>query len=392
MQTRPFWILPTIVISQFTGTSLWFAGNAVIDDIQRQWSLGESVVGYMTSVVQLGFIAGTLCFAVLAVSDRFSPRKVFLFCSLLGAFANLLVYLIADGFVSLMVLRGLTGFFLAGIYPVGMKIASGWYRQGLGKALGFLVGALVLGTAFPHLFKGSDQSIQWETVIIAISLISAGGGVLMFMLVPDGPYLFRGAAFQGKALLLIFKRRELRAAAFGYFGHMWELYTLWAFVPMCLITFTKYHPEVKLNISMWAFTVIAAGSIGCIGGGMMARKFGSAKIAFVQLGCSGICCFLSGIIFQAPTAIFLAFLIFWGIVVVGDSPQFSTLVAHTAPKELVGSALTIVNCIGFFITIISIQLITALIPVIPSDYLFIFLAIGPLLGLGSLRPLVRKKI
>ena len=392
MKTRPFWILPTIVISQFTGTSLWFAGNAVIDDIQRQWSLGESVVGYMTSVVQFGFIAGTLCFAVLAVSDRYSPRKVFLFCSLLGAFANLLVYLIADGFVSLMVLRGLTGFFLAGIYPVGMKIASGWYRQGLGKALGFLVGALVLGTAFPHLFKGSDQSIQWETVIIAVSLISAGGGALMFVLVPDGPYLFRGAAFQGKALLLIFKRRELRAAAFGYFGHMWELYTLWAFVPMCLFTFTRYHPEVKLNISMWAFTVIAAGSIGCIGGGMMARKFGSAKIAFVQLGCSGICCFLSGIIFQAPTAIFLAFLIFWGIVVVGDSPQFSTLVAHTAPKELVGSALTIVNCIGFFITIISIQLITALIPVIPPDYLFLFLAIGPLLGLGSLRPLVRKKI
>ena len=392
MKTRPFWILPTIVISQFTGTSLWFAGNAVIDDIQRQWSLGESVVGYMTSVVQFGFIAGTLCFAVLAVSDRYSPRKVFLFCSLLGAFANLLVYLIADGFVSLMVLRGLTGFFLAGIYPVGMKIASGWYRQGLGKALGFLVGALVLGTAFPHLFKGSDQSIQWETVIIAVSLISAGGGALMFVLVPDGPYLFRGAAFQGKALLLIFKRRELRAAAFGYFGHMWELYTLWAFVPMCLFTFTRYHPEVKLNISMWAFTVIAAGSIGCIGGGMMARKFGSAKIAFVQLGCSGICCFLSGIIFQAPTALFLAFLIFWGIVVVGDSPQFSTLVAHTAPKELVGSALTIVNCIGFFITIISIQLITALIPVIPPDYLFLFLAIGPLLGLGSLRPLVRKKI
>jgi len=392
MKTRPFWILPTIVISQFTGTSLWFVGNAVIDDIQRQWSLGESVVGYMTSVVQFGFIAGTLCFAVLAVSDRYSPRKVFLFCSLLGAFANLLVYLIADGFVSLMVLRGLTGFFLAGIYPVGMKIASGWYRQGLGKALGFLVGALVLGTAFPHLFKGSDQSIQWETVIIAVSLISAGGGALMFVLVPDGPYLFRGAAFQGKALLLIFKRRELRAAAFGYFGHMWELYTLWAFVPMCLFTFTRYHPEVKLNISMWAFTVIAAGSIGCIGGGMMARKFGSAKIAFVQLGCSGICCFLSGIIFQAPTALFLAFLIFWGIVVVGDSPQFSTLVAHTAPKELVGSALTIVNCIGFFITIISIQLITALIPVIPPDYLFLFLAIGPLLGLGSLRPLVRKRI
>jgi MFS family permease len=379
------------VISQFTGTSLWFAGNAVINDIQRQWSLGESVVGHLTSVVQFGFIAGTLGFAVLAVSDRFSPRRVFLVCSLLGALANLLVYLIADSFLLLLVLRGLTGFFLAGIYPVGMKIASGWYRQGLGKALGFLVGALVLGTAFPHLFKGTHQSIQWETVIIAISLISAGGGVLMYVLVPDGPYLFRGAVFQGKALLLIFERRDLRAAAFGYFGHMWELYTLWAFIPMCLITFNRYHPEASLNVSMWAFVVIAAGSIGCIGGGLLARKFGSAKIAFVQLGLSGICCLLSVVIFQAPIGLFLAFLIFWGIVVVGDSPQFSTLVAHTAPKELVGSALTIVNCIGFFITIISIQLMTSLLPLIPADYLFLFLAIGPLLGLGSLRPLVRKK-
>jgi len=391
MKKRPAWILPIIIFSQFTGTSLWFAGNAIIVDIQRQWSLGDSALGFVTSVVQLGFIAGTLCFAVLAVSDRFSPRKVFFFCSLLGAFSNLLVYLVADGFTSLMVLRGLTGFFLAGIYPVGMKIASGWYRQGLGKALGFLVGALVLGTAFPHLLKGSGHPVPWETVIVAVSLISAGGGGLMYVLVPDGPYLFKGTTFNGKALKLIFERRDLRAAAFGYFGHMWELYTLWAFVPMFLITYATHHPAVKLNISLWAFCIIAAGSLGCIGGGMIARKFGSAKVAFVQLGFSGICCLLSGLIFQAPPELFLAFLIFWGIVVVGDSPQFSTLVAHTAPKELVGSALTIVNCIGFFITIISIQLMTSLIPVIPSDYLFLFLAIGPLIGLGSLRPLVQKK-
>ena len=229
-------------------------------------------------------------------------------------------------------------------------------------------------------------------MIVVISLISAGGGALMLVLVPDGPYLFRGTRFNGRALVLIFERRDLRAAAFGYFGHMWELYTLWAFVPMFLISYLNDHPAVKLNISLWSFWIIAAGSLGCIGGGMVARKFGSAPVAFVQLGCSGICCLLSGLIFQAPPELFLAYLIFWGIVVVGDSPQFSTLVAHTAPKELVGSALTIVNCIGFFITIISIQLMTSLIPVIPSNYLFLFLAIGPVIGLGSLRPLVHKKI
>lgn len=392
MKKRPVWILPIIILSQFTGTSLWFAGNAILRDIQRQWSLGEGALGFVTSVVQFGFIAGTLCFAVLAISDRFSPRKVFFICSLLGAFSNLLVYLAGQGFASLMIFRGLTGFFLAGIYPVGMKIASGWYRQGLGKALGYLVGALVLGTALPHLIKGSGHRVPWETVIVAISLISAGGGALMYIFVPDGPHLFKGKTFSGKALMLIFKRRNLRAAALGYFGHMWELYTLWAFVPVFLLNYAADHPEVNFNISLWSFTIIAAGSIGCIGGGEIAAKIGSARVAFVQLGFSGICCLLSGFVFQTPPGLFLACLIFWGIVVVGDSPQFSALVAHSAPKELVGSALTIVNCIGFFITIISIQLMSSLTAVIPSNYLFIFLTIGPIAGLVSLGPLLRKTI
>ena len=392
MKTRPVWILPVIILSQFTGTSLWFAGNAILRDIQRQWSLGDSALGFVTSVVQFGFIAGTLCFAVLAVSDRFSPRKVFFFCSLLGAFTNLLVYLAARDFTTLMIFRGLTGFFLAGIYPVGMKIASGWYRKGLGKALGFLVGALVLGTALPHLIKGSGHHVPWETVIIAISLISAGGGALMYIFVPDGPYLFKGTTFSGKALMLIFERRDLRAAAFGYFGHMWELYTLWAFVPMFLINYVAGRPETQLNIPLWAFTIIAAGSLGCIGGGMIAAKIGSARVAFVQLGFSGICCLLSAFVFHAPPAIFLAYLIFWGIVVVGDSPQFSALVAHSAPKELVGSALTIVNCIGFFITIVSIQLMSSLTSVISTNYLFVFLTVGPVVGLVSLAPLVRNSL
>ena len=161
---------------------------------------------------------------------------------------------------------------------------------------------------------------------------------------------------------------------------------------MFLTKYATHHPAVKPNISLWAFTIIAVGSLGCIGGGIIAGKFGSAKVAFVQLACSGICCLLSGLIFQAPPLLFLSCLIFWGIVVVGDSPEFSTLVAYTAPKELVGSALTIVNCIGFFNTIISIQLMASLVPIIPTDYLFLFLAIGPLIGLGSLRSLMRKKI
>ncbi len=390
MQKRPAWILPTIIFSQFTGTSLWFAGNAIVGDIQRQWSLGEGAVGYVTSAVQLGFIAGTLCFAFFAVSDRFSPRKVFVLCSLLGAFTNLLVFLVPGSFTLLMVFRWLTGFFLAGIYPVGMKIASGWYRGGLGKALGYLVGALVLGTALPHLLKGWGGHVPWETVIVAVSLISAVGGALMYILVPDGPYLFKGTAFDSRALKLIFERRDLRAAAFGYFGHMWELYTLWAFVPVFLIAYGLDHPGTTLNTSLWSFVIIAAGSIGCIGGGLLATRFGSAAVACAQLGFSGLCCLLSGLIYQAPPELFLACLVFWGVVVVGDSPQFSTLVARTAPEQLVGSALTIVNCVGFSITIVSIQLLSMMTKVIAPEYLFIFLAIGPLVGIVSLYPLMRK--
>ena len=390
MKKRPFWILPTIILSQFTGTSLWFAGNAVLGDLQQEWSLGIHALGYVTSAVQLGFIGGTFCFAFFALADRFSPRIIFFVCSLLGAFSNLLVYLVAQGFISLLVLRLITGFFLAGIYPVGMKIAAGWYQKGLGKALGFLVGALVVGTAFPHLLKGSGQSVAWETVIIAISLISFSGGLLMFMLVPDGPYLFKGTNFNIKALAVIFESKDLRSAAVGYFGHMWELYTMWAFVPFILMAYGTNNPEVNINVSFWAFVIIAVGSLGCILGGLISKRVGSARVAFIQLASSGVCCILSPWIFQSSLGFLMVFLMFWGIVVVGDSPQFSSLVAFTAPKELVGSALTIVNCIGFSITIFSIQLTNYLVNYILADYLFLFLAVGPLIGLLSLRPLLRS--
>ena len=224
MDRPPRRILPAIIISQFAGTSLWFAGNAVLPDLQRLWGLSPRALGYMTSSVQLGFIAGTLVFAVLAISDVFSPRKIFLICSLIGAFCNAGVYLFADGLSSLMVFRFLTGFFLAGIYPVGMKIAAGWYQQDLGRALGYLVAALVLGTAFPHLLKAMSQSLPWSSVILTVSAIAAFGGLLMVVLVPDGPYLAKGSKFDPGALKKIFQSKNFRSSAFGYFGHMWELY------------------------------------------------------------------------------------------------------------------------------------------------------------------------
>jgi MFS family permease len=386
VQRRPALILPVIVASQFAGTSLWFAANAVLGDLQRQWGLPAEALGDATSAVQFGFILGTLTFAFFAIADRFSPRIVFFVCSLAGAAANLGVLLLPAGLWPLLAARFAAGFFLAGVYPVGMKIAAGWYQRDLGNAIGWLVGALVLGTAFPHLLKAVGQSFPWETVIVAVSCIAAAGGLAM-LAVADGPHAAKGAAFDPKALAAIFRSRPFRGSAFGYFGHMWELYAFWAFVPVALAAHAAAQSRVDLGVPLWSFLVIAAGSLGCAGGGLVSLRVGSARVAFTQLAASGACCALSPLAFHAPTPVFLAFLLFWGVVVVGDSPQFSALNAHNAPRRLVGSALTIVNSIGFAITIPSIQLLNQVAMRVPPDYLFLPLTIGPILGLAALAPL-----
>jgi MFS family permease len=387
---RPAHILPIIIFSQFTGTSLWFAGNAVINDLQRNWGLAEQSVGYVTSAVQLGFILGTLVFAILAIADRFSPRLVFFICSVTGAITNLLLLFAPEGLSGLLILRFATGFFLAGIYPVGMKIAAGWYEKGLGRALGYLVGALVLGTAFPHLLRGLGTELPWQQVMVGVSVLAAAGGLMMLLLVPDGPHLPKGSAFSLHTLPVIFRSPLFRASAFGYFGHMWELYTLWAFIPVWLLAYADNF-SIELNVSLWSFIVIAVGFLGCAIGGQLSRKVGSARVAAAQLLVSGICCVLSPLIFHADMSIFIIFLLIWGITVIGDSPQFSALNAENAPREYVGSALTIVNSIGFFITVISIQLTSFLLPIIGPEFVFWLLIPGPLLGLMALRPLYLKK-
>jgi MFS family permease len=390
MGQRPRRILPVIIASQFAGTSLWFAGNAVLDDLQRQWGLPGEALGYITSSVQLGFIAGTLAFAFFALSDLFSPRRVFFVCSLLGAIANAAIVVLGEGLAGLLALRFVAGFFLAGIYPVGMKIASGWYQRDLGKALGFLVGALVVGTAFPHLLKGLGQALPWQGVMLAVSAVAALGGLLMLTLVPDGPHLAKGARFDPRALAAIFRVPAFRASSFGYFGHMWELYAFWAFVPWVLAAHAAQVARQDTNVSLWSFAVIAAGSIGCAVGGLISLRRGSAPVAFAQLASSGLCCALSPLLFHAPTPLFLAFLLFWGVVVVGDSPQFSALNAQSAPRQLVGSALTIANCIGFAITIVSIQFLNAAAGNVGAQWLFLLLVPGPIFGLLSLMPLLRR--
>ena len=390
MADRPSRILPTIVVSQFAGISLWFAGNAVLPDLQRRWGLPAEALGDITSAVQLGFIAGTLVFAISALSDRFSPRRIFLCCALLGALANASAVAVDGQLGQLLALRFATGFFLAGIYPVGMKIASGWYQADLGRALGFLVGALVAGTALPHLLRGLGQDLPWESVTLAVSGIAAAGGLLMYLLVPDGPYLSSGARFDPRALAAVFRSPQFRASACGYFGHMWELYAFWAFAPALLAAYAAAN-EVSLNISLWAFAVIGVGAFSCAAGGLLSLKFGSARVAGGQLFTSGLCCLLSPLAFAAPPPVFFAFLLLWGLTVAGDSPQFSALNARFAPRQLVGSALTIANAIGFGISILSIQLLNEAVGATEPRYLFLLLIPGPLFGLWSLWPLLGRR-
>jgi len=390
MIKRPPWTLPVIVFAQFAGTSIWFSGNAVLAELMQGWSSPSPMAGWITSAVQLGFIAGTLVFAVLAVSDRFSPRWVFLLCAAAGALSNLTTGLAGDDLAWLLGLRFTAGFFLAGIYPVGMKIAAGWYKKGLGNALGFLIGALVLGTAFPHLLKGGLSSVPWQAVIALSSGVCLLGGLSMFLLIPDGPYLVAGARFNPRAVFTLFGHRDLRAAALGYFGHMWELYTLWAFVPVFLAAYQSGVPDFSANVSFWSFLIIGIGSAGCSVGGLVSTRVGSARVAFIQLAVSGTCCLLSPLFFAAPPALFLAFMLLWGTAVVGDSPQFSTIVAHTAPPELVGSALTLVNCIGFSITVVSLSVMQWIAAAAPPQYLLVLLAAGPAAGLVGMRSLVGK--
>ena len=374
-------ILPVIVIAQFLCTSLWFAGNAVLPDLVKDFKLDQSALGHITSAVQFGFITGTLSYASLMLADRFSAPVVFFISAVLAATANLGIVEGEQSMNSLLVLRFLTGFFLAGIYPVGMKIAADHFEKGLGKALGFLVGALVIGTAFPHLLKSFTSSLPWKMVLFFTAGLSILGGALMLLSVSNRPRPKSEQSLNFSGTCRIFQNKPFRSAAFGYFGHMWELYTFWVFVPVILTTYKKLHPTESINTPVLSFLIIALGGLACIASGYLSQKFGTRKTACTALFLSGCCCILSPLAFYLPFLSFITFLIFWGLVVIADSPLFSTLVAQNAPAQIKGTAITIVTCIGFSITILSIELLNYLFRHMNTQFIYLILAPGPVAGL-----------
>jgi len=368
-----------IVVAQFFGTSLWIAGNAVAPEISQILNRPD-ILASITSVVQLGFILGTLVFAFFSIPDRFSPSDVFFFSSLLAASFNLFILLLPMHLTTVLVCRFLVGFFLAGIYPVGMKIAADYFQKGLGAALGFLVGALVLGTAFPHLLKGLDLNFSWKLVLWCTSGLALLGGFLVGFFVPDGPFHKINSKFDLSLLPKLSKITALKSAASGYFGHMWELYTFWAFVPM-LIVFFKGNEVMDSSDSLLSFFAIAIGGVSCAVGGVIAERLGSKKVAQFALAGSGLCCLLVLFVGGLASWVWIGLLLIWGIFVTADSPQFSTLVAQSVPAAFRGTALTLVNSLGFAISIVSIQLAQFLLKWFQVDQVLAFLFIGPVFGL-----------
>ena len=375
-------LLPLIVLAQFCCTSLWFASNGVMGALIAAFSLKATALGHLTAAVQIGFIAGTLVFAIYNLADRYSPSKVFLISAMLGALTNLGAIWEGHSLESLFTLRLLTGFFLAGIYPVGMKIAADYYQKGLGKSLGYLVGALVVGTAFPHLLAGFGGGIHWKAVILTTSALAVLGGLAIGLGVPDGPYRKPALRTDLKAVPQLFRIRPFRQAALGYFGHMWELYAFWAFIPVLCLQYLDRHPDNAFSVPIWSFLIIGIGGLACVGGGYASLRWGARKTAKVALMVSGVCCLSAPFVLMQPAVwIFLVFMLVWGGSVIADSPMFSTLVARSAPGRFKGTGLTIVNSAGFAITVLSIQLLNGLFAAYPDTiWVYLLLALGPALG------------
>lgn len=372
----------TVALAQFFGTSLWFSANSAADDLTRAWSIGPAGIGLLTAAVQAGFIAGTFVLAISGFADRFRASSIFVASALLGAALNACFALLAEGLASGIALRFCVGLCLAGIYPIGMKLIVGWAPKRAGAALALLVGMLTLGTALPHALRFLGSGWPWPWIMLGSSALAVAAAVVVHALgdatrpLGVSPSRRLGAG----ALVDAFRTPAYRAAALGYFGHMWELYAFWTLVPLLVTTLPHWRLS-SAEGSLLSFLVIAIGAPACLLGGWWSRRAGSARVAVTSLAISGSCCLAYPLLVQvlSPPALVFVLLV-WGATVIADSPQFSALSAQACPPQAIGGALSIQNGIGFALTLGSISLTASLFEAWGPAVVWLLLP-GPALGL-----------
>jgi MFS family permease len=371
--------LALLAVAELFGMSLWFSASASVPALKAEWHLTDSAAAWLTLAVQLGFVAGTLTSALGNLPDVLSTRRLFAASALLGAGANAAFALTARGPAAGLPLRFATGFLLAGVYPPGMKIMATWFRRGRGLALGVLVGALTLGKASPYLVNAVG-SANWRTNVLFVSGLAVAGGLIVLFLVGDGPHAPAAARFDIGQIGKVFRNRGVRLANLGYFGHMWELYAMWTWAPVMIRASFAGRGSPPALAEAGSFLVIGSGAAGCVLAGLAADRVGRTAVTSLAMAVSGACCLAAGFFFQSSPAALLVLLAIWGASVVADSAQFSACVTELSDPAYMGTALTIQTCIGFLLTIVSIEMIPYLVAALGWRYAFAFLAPGPALG------------
>ena len=354
----------------------WFSASAVVPQLRDEWDLSSSAAAWLTIAVQLGFVVGALASSLTTAADVIPPHVVIFWGAVGAAGANAAI-VATHGPAGAIPLRFATGFFLAGVYPPALKLMATWFRRGRGTALGILVGALTLGSALPHLVNGLG-GLDWQVVIVVTSVLTLIGGAVALVAVPEGPYRFPAATFDPHQARLVFANRGVRLTSLGYFGHMWELYAMWAW----FLVFARDSLFSSASVAaLVTFAVIAAGAIGCVVGGLLGDRIGRPETTVAFLACSGICALLIGLL---PTWAAVLVGVLWGFAVIGDSAQFSTLVTEYADQAYVGTALALQLAAGFTLTVATIWLIPVLEHAVGWAWAFAFLVPGPAIGIVAM--------
>jgi MFS family permease len=383
-------ILTLLATAELLGMSLWFAGSAVASQLAASWSLTPGETGWLTTIVQLGFVCGTAMAALLNLADVLPSRWYFAGAAVIGGLAN--AGLVASGgFATALALRFITGFALAGVYPPAMKMASTWFRARRGLAIGTVVGALTVGKATPYLVHALPNAGA-STVILTASGFALVAALLIAMWYVDGPYPFPPRQFSWGLVRTVFERREWRLATGGYLGHMFELYSFWTWIPLFIAASVAAEGvaashRVDARVSLIAFGTIAIGGLGCVWGGLAADRRGRERLVILAMALSGSCALLIPFAFGRSLWILAPLAWAWGFFVIADSAQFSALVTESVPSHAVGTALTVQTSVGFLLTMVSIQLIPPLVAIVGWRWVFPVLAIGPALGIAAIRRL-----